>query len=78
MVITAGLLVAALASAGTARTAIVWNAYVDVDAWTRRKIREAILAYKIEKYLTKEEILFLYLNQIYLGHVVVPDVSSKA
>jgi penicillin-binding protein 1A len=33
-----------------------------------RKIREAILAYKIEKNLTKEEILFLYLNQIYLGH----------
>jgi penicillin-binding protein 1A len=33
-----------------------------------RKIREAILAYKIEKYLSKEEILFLYLNQIYLGH----------
>ncbi len=33
-----------------------------------RKIREAILAYKIERYLTKEEILFLYLNQIYLGH----------
>jgi len=33
-----------------------------------RKIREALLAYKIEKYLTKEEILFLYLNQIYLGH----------
>jgi len=33
-----------------------------------RKIREAILAYQIENYLTKEEILFLYLNQIYLGH----------
>lgn len=33
-----------------------------------RKIREAILAYQIEKYLNKEEILFLYLNQIYLGH----------
>jgi penicillin-binding protein 1A len=33
-----------------------------------RKIREAILAYRIEKYLTKEEILFLYLNQIYLGN----------
>ena len=32
-----------------------------------RKIREAILAYKIEKYLSKEEILYLYLNQIYLG-----------
>jgi 1A family penicillin-binding protein len=33
-----------------------------------RKIREAILAFKIEKNLTKNEILFLYLNQIYLGH----------
>lgn len=33
-----------------------------------RKIREAILAYRIEKHLSKEEILFLYLNQIYLGH----------
>ena len=34
----------------------------------RRKIREAILSYRIEKYLTKREILFLYLNQIYLGN----------
>lgn len=33
-----------------------------------RKMREAILAFKIEKYLSKEEILYLYLNQIYLGH----------
>ncbi len=33
-----------------------------------RKIREAILAFKIEKYLSKEEILYLYLNQIYLGY----------
>lgn len=33
-----------------------------------RKVREAILSFKIEKYLSKEEILFLYLNQIYLGH----------
>lgn len=34
----------------------------------KRKIREAILAYRIEKYLSKDEILFIYLNQIYLGH----------
>ena len=34
----------------------------------RRKIKEAILAYRIDKIFTKEEILFLYLNQIYLGH----------
>jgi penicillin-binding protein 1A len=33
-----------------------------------RKAREAILAYRIDKALTKNQILFLYLNQIYLGH----------
>jgi penicillin-binding protein 1A len=33
-----------------------------------RKIKEAILAYRIDKRFSKEEILFLYLNQIYLGH----------
>ena len=33
-----------------------------------RKVKEAILAYRIDKKFTKEEILFLYLNQIYLGH----------
>ncbi|MEW6140063.1 MAG: PBP1A family penicillin-binding protein [Thermodesulfobacteriota bacterium] len=32
-----------------------------------RKIREAILAFRLEKTLTKEEILGLYLNEIYLG-----------
>ncbi|MGA8178921.1 MAG: penicillin-binding protein 1A [Desulfobacterales bacterium] len=33
-----------------------------------RKIKEAILAYRIDKKFAKDEILFLYLNQIYLGH----------
>ncbi|MFA6414316.1 MAG: PBP1A family penicillin-binding protein, partial [Syntrophales bacterium] len=33
-----------------------------------RKVKEAILAYKIDHYLTKEEILNLYLNHLYLGH----------
>jgi penicillin-binding protein 1A len=33
-----------------------------------RKFREAILAYRMEKALSKEEILHLYLNQIFLGH----------
>lgn len=33
-----------------------------------RKIKEAILAYRMEKNLRKEDILYLYLNQIYLGH----------
>ena len=34
----------------------------------RRKVREAILAIQFEKSFSKEQILFLYLNQIYLGH----------
>jgi penicillin-binding protein 1A len=33
-----------------------------------RKFKEAILSYRIDRYLTKDEILNLYLNQIYLGH----------
>jgi penicillin-binding protein 1A len=32
-----------------------------------RKLKEIILAYRIEGRLSKEEILYLYLNQIYLG-----------
>jgi penicillin-binding protein 1A len=34
----------------------------------KRKIREAALAIKIEKNLSKKEILELYLNKIYFGH----------
>ena len=34
----------------------------------KRKIREAILAYRIERKFTKEQIINLYLNQIYLGY----------
>lgn len=33
-----------------------------------RKLREAILARRLEQHLTKEEILSIYLNQIFLGH----------
>ncbi len=32
-----------------------------------RKLKEAILAHRMEKALTKDEILYIYLNQIYLG-----------
>lgn len=32
-----------------------------------RKIKEILLAYKMEENLSKEDILFLYLNQIYFG-----------
>lgn len=33
----------------------------------QRKIKEAILAYRLERYLSKDEILAIYLNQIFLG-----------
>ena len=33
-----------------------------------RKIKEVIIAYRIEKNLTKQQILYLYLNQNYFGH----------
>lgn len=33
-----------------------------------RKLKEVVLAFKIEKTLTKEEILELYLNKVYFGH----------
>jgi penicillin-binding protein 1A len=32
-----------------------------------RKIKEILLAYRMESHLSKEDILYLYLNQIYLG-----------
>jgi penicillin-binding protein 1A len=35
-----------------------------------RKVREVILAYRLENSLTKHEILNLYLNNIYMGHGV--------
>lgn len=34
----------------------------------KRKVREAILARRLEQNLNKEEIIWLYLNQVYLGH----------
>lgn len=33
-----------------------------------RKFKEAILAWRMEQTLAKEDILYIYLNQIYLGH----------
>ncbi|WOE76268.1 penicillin-binding protein 1A [Alterisphingorhabdus coralli] len=43
------------------------NLLLDDEYAVTRKIREAILAYRIEESLSKEEILELYLNEIFLG-----------
>ncbi|MFA4915638.1 MAG: PBP1A family penicillin-binding protein [Syntrophales bacterium] len=42
--------------------------YLSPEKKYKRKIKEALLAYKIDKYLSKDEILNLYLNYTYLGH----------
>lgn len=42
--------------------------FLSMERSYSRKIREAILAYRIDSSFSKKEILFLYLNQIYLGH----------
>ena len=40
----------------------------DADKTLTRKIREVVLAYRLEESFSKDEILFLYLNQIYFGN----------
>ncbi|HVU02222.1 MAG TPA: transglycosylase domain-containing protein [Polyangiaceae bacterium] len=47
---------------------VVKNVLLDPERTVRRKIRETILARKLEQSLSKDEILNLYLNHIYLGH----------
>jgi len=42
--------------------------FLTPEKTVKRKIREAVLATRIEKNLTKEEILELYLNRAYFGH----------
>jgi penicillin-binding protein 1A len=45
----------------------VKNLFLTPERSVKRKLKEIILAWRIERKMTKEEILFLYLNQIYLG-----------
>lgn len=47
---------------------VVKNVLLDHERSYRRKIRETILAYRLEKTLTKEQILGMYMNHLYLGH----------
>jgi penicillin-binding protein 1A len=47
---------------------VVKNVLLTPERTMNRKMREAILARRIEAELTKDEILDLYLNHIYFGH----------
>lgn len=54
--------------ASTITQQMVKNMILTPERTFKRKFQELILAKRIEEYLTKEEILELYLNQIYFGN----------
>lgn len=70
-----GMLRAAWTTATTRRTVggstitqqVAKNFLLTKDRTMERKIKEMILAWRIDKNLTKEQILELYMNQIFLG-----------
>ena len=47
---------------------VVKTFFLSPERTIRRKMQEVILARRLENELTKQQILYLYLNQIYLGH----------
>ena len=56
-----------LEGASTITQQVAKNFLLTNEISLNRKIKEAILAFRIERVLSKERILELYLNQIYLG-----------
>ena len=56
-----------LEGASTITQQVAKNFLLSNEVSLNRKLKEAILAFRIERALTKERILELYLNQIYLG-----------
>ena len=53
--------------ASTITMQVARNFFLSTEKTLTRKLYEAMLSYKIEANLTKEQILELYVNQIYLG-----------
>ncbi len=54
--------------ASTVTMQVVRNFFLDPEKTYTRKLREILLAFNMERALTKDEILELYLNKIFLGH----------
>lgn len=71
-----GMLRAALANLGQAKSQgastitmqVARNVYLSSEKSYLRKIYEVLLTFKLEHALTKEQILEIYMNQIFLGH----------
>ncbi|HET6285030.1 MAG TPA: PBP1A family penicillin-binding protein [Polyangia bacterium] len=57
-----------VAQGGSTITQQVAKSFLSSERTMQRKIREAILARRLESHYSKRDILTLYLNQIFLGH----------
>ncbi len=53
--------------ASTITQQVARNFFLSSEQTLKRKLYEALLAWKIEQHLSKDQILELYMNQIYLG-----------
>jgi penicillin-binding protein 1A len=64
-----GLLRGGVTCGGSTITQQVVKTFLLADEWKpKRKVKELVLAPRLEQNLGKDEVLWLYLNQIYLGH----------
>ena len=64
-----GVLSGRLRCGGSTITQQVVKTFLLAQDWRyKRKVKELVLAPRLEQNLKKDEILWLYLNQIYLGH----------
>ena len=66
--LTANLRAGATTQGGSTITQQVAKSFLSTERTLQRKIREAILARRLERSFSKRDILTLYLNQIFLGH----------
>jgi penicillin-binding protein 1A len=65
-----GMLRGGVACGGSTITQQVVKTFLLSSDWKfKRKVKELVLAPRLEENLTKDDILYLYLNQIYLGHL---------
>ncbi len=64
-----GLVSGGVRCGGSTITQQVVKTFLLADEWRyKRKVKELVLAPRLEQNLGKDEVLWLYLNQIYLGH----------
>ncbi len=54
--------------ASTITQQVARNVYLSAERTLSRKMLEALLAFRLEQHLSKDQILEIYLNQIFLGH----------